>query len=715
MKQILQNLNNGSTFVVDAPTPQNIHGHLIVGSSISLISAGTERMLVDFGKSSVLKKIQKQPEKVKMVAEKIQTDGLLSTIDAVRSKLETPIPLGYSNVGVIESIGEGVSGFKVGDRVVSNGAHAEIIRPPKNLCAKIPDNVSDEEAAFTVVSSIGLQGIRLAGPTLGENFVVSGVGLIGLLTVQLLKAQGCRVLAIDFDENKLALARTFGAETCNLAKGEDPITAGQHFSRQKGVDGVIITASTDSNDPVSTAAKMCRKRGRIILVGVTGLSLNRSDFYEKELSFQVSCSYGPGRYDQNYEEKGHDYPYGLVRWTEQRNFEAVLDMMSEGKLNIKPLITHQYDIDNAQDAYNQLLTDTSTLGILINYKRNIKERKASTVKLTSKAHYNKSSVSIGFIGAGNYSSRVLIPAFKKSKAKLHTISTSSGITAVNSGKNGNFIQATTDNDDLLKNPEINTVVITTRHNSHARFVCSALEHGKNVFVEKPLCLNSEELNNVRYAYKQASQQSHAPKLMVGFNRRFAPHTKIMKSLLSSIKEPKSFIFSINAGLIPQEHWTQDKNIGGGRIIGEACHFIDLMRFLTGYNITSIQCISMGASSDTPIKEDNTSILLGFADGSIGCINYFANGSAKFPKERLEVFCEGKVLQLDNFRKLTGYGWKGFKYKTLWRQDKGQNACINNFVSSIEQGSDTPIAIDEIFEVAKASIKASELVYSKDHG
>jgi len=420
MKQILQDLAKGATTVVHAPTPAVSSGHLLINTTCSLISAGTERMLVDFGKASLIDKARQQPEKVKMVLEKVQTDGLLTTVDAVRSKLGQPLPLGYCNVGVVSQVGRGAEQFKPGDRVLSNGPHADVVRVPKNLCAKIPDNVSDEAAAFTVVASIGLQGIRLVAPTLGESVVVTGVGLIGLLTVQLLRAQGCRVLAIDFDQRKLELAKQFGAEICNPGTGEDPVAAGMAFSRGNGVDAVIITASTKSNDPVTQAARMSRKRGRIVLVGVTGLELNRADFYEKELSFQVSCSYGPGRYEPDYEQKGMDYPLPFVRWTEQRNFEAVLDMLAAGALNVEALITHRFIFENAADAYAVLTDDKSALGILLKYPSEFAERHVKSVALKATS-FTAGQPVLGFIGAGNYASRVLIPAFKAAGAQLHTL------------------------------------------------------------------------------------------------------------------------------------------------------------------------------------------------------------------------------------------------------------------------------------------------------
>lgn len=708
MKQILQDMSKGGTTVTKAPSPSDKANHLLINTTVSLISAGTERMLVDFGRANLVDKARAQPDKVKMVLEKVQTDGLMSTVDAVRSKLAQPLPLGYCNVGVVTEVGKGAESFKIGDRVASNGPHADVVRVSKNLCAKIPDEVSDEEASFVVAASIGLQGIRLAQPTLGECFVVTGVGLIGLLTVQLLRAQGCRVLAIDFDHSKLELAKQFGAEVCNPGKGEDPIASGMAFSRGVGVDGVIITASTKESSPVTQAARMSRKRGRIVLVGVTGLELNRADFYEKELSFQVSCSYGPGRYDPLYEEQGQDYPIAFVRWTEQRNFEAVLDMMASGQVDVKPLITHRFEFEDAAKAYDLLTTDKTALGILLKYSSEPSTRHVSTISLSESPTFDPKKPVVGFVGAGNYASRVLIPAFKAGGAQLHTIATSGGINGVVHGDKAGFADATTDTQGMIENPAINTLAIVTQHNSHARFVSAALSAGKNVFVEKPLAINLEELKLVEDAYQQA-QATGGAHLMVGFNRRFSPQVQKMKDLLRQVSEPKSFIMTMNAGAIPAEHWTQDNAVGGGRIIGEACHFIDLMRFLAGSEIVSVQARRMGDTKSVAITEDKASITLGFADGSFGTIFYLANGAASFPKERVEVFTAGRVLQLDNFRKLKGYGWPGFKKMNLWKQDKGQNACAAAFLSAIEQGANTPISADEIFEVARVTIEVTEIL------
>jgi predicted dehydrogenase/threonine dehydrogenase-like Zn-dependent dehydrogenase len=704
LKQVLQNLSTGKSELVTAPPPQCKSGSVLIDTRASLISTGTERMLVDFGRAGILSKIRKQPDKVRQVLDKARTDGILTTLDAVRAKLGQPIALGYCNVGVVrESLAEG---FKVGDRVASNGPHADVVCVPKNLCAKIPDTVSDETAAFTVVASIGLQGIRLAAPTLGEHFVVTGCGLIGLLTVQLLRAHGARVLALDYDSSKLALAAGYGAEICDLSKGKDPVAAGLRFSRGAGVDGVIITASTTSSDPVTQAAQMSRQRGRIVLVGVTGLQLNRADFYEKELSFQVSCSYGPGRYDDSYEMKGQDYPIGFVRWTEQRNFEAVLDMMADGKLDVAQLISHRFPFENASAAYDVLTTSKQALGMLLEYDHAIDPRHTKTVKLANSDVMPEPSgrLSIGVIGAGNYASRVLIPAFKAAGAQLHSIASSGGTSSVVHGQKQGFAEATSDVAAMLVQDAINAIVIATRHDSHASLVGQALAAGKHVFVEKPLALTLEDIAVLENAHKAS-----ACHLMVGFNRRFSPQVQTMKRLLLSVSGPKTFMSVMNAGEIPEDHWTQDATMGGGRIIGEACHHIDLLRFLADSPINSVQARRIFDPSTSQTTEDKAVIVLGFEDGSFGTIHYLANGAGSFPKERVEVFCAGRVLQLDNFIKLKGFNWPGFNRQNLWRQDKGQKKCAAAFVAAVQEGTKAPIAAEELFEVARATIEAATLL------
>lgn len=701
VKQILQNLKTGATDLADVPCPKAKRGQLLIRSRQSLVSAGTERMLVEFGKGNLIEKARQQPDKVRMVVEKAKTDGLLPTLEAVRAKLDQALAMGYCNVGTVLDA-NGVEGFAPGDRVASNGKHAEVVAVPVNLCAKVPDNVSDEQAAFTVLGAIALQGIRLAQPTLGEAVVVTGLGLVGLLAVQLLKAQGCRVLGIDFDRHKLDLARQFGAETVDLAAGADAVAAAEAFSRGRGVDAVIIAAATPSNEPVRQAARMCRKRGRIVLVGVAGLELSRADFFEKELSFQVSCSYGPGRHDPSYEEQGVDYPIGFVRWTEQRNFEAVLDLLADGRLNIDPLISHRFNLEDAAQAYALVGGTAPSLGILLRYKAADEKPDAvlrqDTVRLLP-PRPSLGKASLAFIGAGNYARAVLMPAFKAAGARLKAVASAGGVSAADAGRKFGFEQATTDACAALADAEVNAVVIATRHNAHAAQACQALAAGKAVFVEKPLALTLDELAQVEAAYMQARQ----PLLMVGFNRRFAPQIVKIKQLLATVNEPKAFVMTVNVGAVAPGHWTQDRAVGGGRVIGEGCHFVDLLRHLADAPISRVQAMALADSGDC------ASFTLGFADGSVGTVHYLANGHKAVPKERLEVFCAGRVLRLDNFRRLEAFGWPGFAKMNLWRQDKGQAACAAAFVHALERGGDAPIPFGELAEVSRVTIAIAAML------
>lgn len=503
------------------------------------------------------------------------------------------------------------------------------------------------------------------------------------------------MLGIDFDASRLELARRFGAETVDLAAGADPVAAGMAFSRGRGMDAVLVAAATHSNEPMRQAAQMSRKRGRIVLVGVTGLELARSDFYEKELSFQVSCSYGPGRYDAAYEEGGQDYPAGYVRWTEQRNFEAVLDMLADGRLDLKPLISHRFEFAEAARAYGLLAADQPSLGILLDYAGGADQGPAfhaTRIEVTPRGGTVAPAV-VGFIGAGNYATQILIPAFRKSPARLKTVASALGVSGVHAARKYRIEEAATDARGVLTDSEINTVVIATRHDSHARFIIEALEAGRHVFVEKPLCIDLQQLEAVSAAHAKASRL-----LMVGFNRRFAPQIVRVKQLLKGASEPKAFVMTVNAGRIPPEHWTQDPAVGGGRLVGEGCHFIDLLRFLAGAPIVAVQAACIGR------MDDRTSFTLTFGDGSIGTVHYLANGHKSFPKERLEVFCGGRILQLDNFRKLRAFGWPGFRRMNLWRQDKGNEACVAAFVAAVGSGGAAPIPFEELHEVARVSLE-----------
>lgn len=709
MLQIIQHLSDGRTEAIDVPRPTLRRGHVLVRTRCSLISAGTERMLVEFGRSDLMRKAMAQPERVRQVIDKARTDGVINTLASVRSKLDTPLPLGYCNVGEVIGVGEGVVGLGVGDRVASNGPHAEIVCVPRNLCVRIPDAVSDDAAAFVVPAAIGLQGLRLAQPTLGERFVVTGLGLIGLLTVQLLRAHGASVLGIDYDPSRCARAREAGATTVDLSHAEDPLAAAEHFSQGRGVDGVILTAATRSSEPIAQAAKMCRRRGRIVLVGVTGLELSRDDFYAKEISFQVSCSYGPGRYDRAYEEGGHDYPFGLVRWTEQRNFEAVLDLVADARLAPASLITHRFAVAEAAKAYDSLVADKSALGILLTYPAGdaVADRASGFVAVAAPRTAPARGV-VAVIGAGNYASRVLIPALAKTGARLKTIVTTGGVNGAHAARKFGFEQVTTDLDATLQDPEIDTCVIATRHASHAPLACRALEHGKHVFVEKPLAIDTQGLDDIAAAYEDACTRQ-AVLLAIGFNRRFAPQVVEMRRLLRSAKGPKTIVVTVNAGALPPEHWTLDPLEGGGRIVGEACHFIDLARCLAAAPITGVDVVSQRDPVANSTSDDTASIALRFADGSIASIHYLANGHRSFPKERIEVFGRGRVLQLDNFRRLQGYGWPHVRGRSLWRQDKGNDACIAAFMDAVRSGGDAPVPFDEIMEVSRASVRAAEAV------
>ena len=736
MKQILQSLKTGVTEVVEIPAPGVSRGQLLIATSRTLVSAGTERMLVDFGKAGWIAKARQQPEKVKQVLDKILTDGLVPTVDAVFNKLDQSLPLGYCNAGVVIEIGEGLrhaqTDIHIGDRVVSNGPHAEMVCVPRNLCAKIPDGVSDDEAAFTVLGAIALQGVRLAMPTLGERFMVFGLGLVGLLTVQFLRASGCPVLAVDVSAVRLRLAEDFGAETVDLSKGTDPVAAALAWTGGRGVDGVLIAASAKGDDIVHQAAQACRKRGRIILVGVVDLNLNRNDFYEKEITFQVSCSYGPGRYDEKYEQAGQDYPIGFVRWTEQRNFEAVLESMRTGQLRVKELITHRLTLEEAAAAYDKVLHDPGALGIVIEYPEGVatpellqveaeKNEIASAslcnddaqkgldsrLRGNDKERRGNDVVNVGVIGAGNYALATLLPALSHTSAKLAYIADINGVNAAHAARKFKAAKAVSDYKQIMNDPAVHAVFVLVGHHLHSRFVCEALDAGKNVFVEKPLAINEGQLEEVVQSYKGVTlRQVQGEKLvMVGFNRRFSPHTVKIRELLAGRTEPLTMTMTVNAGLIPPDHWTQDSERGGGRIIGEGCHFIDLLAHVAGAPVVQVSAQMIGGNK--PVRDDKMSILLKFADGSVGTVHYFANGAKSYPKEILEIFGDGRVIRMENFRVTTGYGFKGFSSFRTWRQDKGHRAEIAAFVDAVASGGPPLIPFDEIVNVTKASFAAVE--------
>lgn len=698
MKQIIQSFKTGDTILEEVPAPLATTGCVLIKTTRSLVSLGTERMLVEFGKANLIQKARQQPDKVKQVLDKIKTDGLVPTLEAVFNKLGSPLPLGYCNVGTVAAVGKGVSEFKVGDRVASNGHHAEYVCVPKNLVAPIPDNVTDEEATFTVIGAIGLQGIRLCEPTLGETIVVVGLGLIGIITAELLVANGCRVIGIDVDERKVQLAKEKGIVGVNPIDGTDVVKFVTDLTSGIGADGVIITASAKNNDIIAQAAKMSRKRGRIILVGVVGLDISRADFYEKELSFQVSCSYGPGRYDENYEQRGNDYPFQFVRWTEKRNFEAVLQAISTGKIEVKSLITERIPLENYQDIYGNMGKGGSSIASVLEYSSD--SNNTNTVILKQK-DLAPSKGGIGIIGAGNFTQMTMLPALKKVRADLVSIASKGGLSGTTLAKKYDIAKSTTDYKEIINDPEVDLVMVMTRHNQHASAVIESLQANKHVFVEKPLALNAGELDAIIEAYDGTRI------VTVGFNRRFSPHIQKIKSLVGSA--PMNVIATMNAGHIPSSVWVHDLEVGGGRIIGEACHYVDLITYLTGSKVKAVCMNAMGTNSQE--NTDNASILLEYENGSTGVINYFSNGSKAYSKERVEVYSQERTAIMDNFRVTEGFGFKGF-FKLKTRIDKGHDNQFKLLVDRAKNGGAPLIPFDEIINTTKTTLAAVESLKSR---
>lgn len=700
MKQIIQDLKSGATVLEEVPVPQVKSGYVLIQTTRTLVSLGTERMLVEFGKANLIDKARQQPDKVKQVLDKIKTDGLQPTLEAVFNKLGQPLPLGYCNVGKVVAVGKGVTEFVVGDRVASNGNHAEYVCVPKNLVAKIPDNVTDEEATFTVIGSIGLQGIRLLNPQLGECVVVVGLGLIGLVAAELLKANGCKVIGVDFDQQKVDIAKNKGIYAINPKNGIDPVKYVEEITGGVGADGVLITASAKGDEVIHQACLMSRKRGRVVLVGVIGLNMRRDDFYKKELSFQVSCSYGAGRYDEEYENKGHDYPLAYVRWTEKRNFETILGAISSKILDVQPLITEEVELVNYAEIYGDMRKHGSIASIL-------KFPVDSTIERVVPVGENRVMVGsgkLGIIGAGNFASATIIPALQKVNAPIKYIASAQGLTAKVLAKKAKAENATSDYRVMLNDPEINTVIITTRHNLHASMVMETLEAGKSVFVEKPLCLNEEELQNIENAYMKANDKIT---LTVGFNRRFSPFAVKMKALVGG--GSKNIVATMNAGYIPPEVWVQDMEVGGGRIIGEACHFIDLCSFLADSKVIAVCMNALGENLQE--NTDNVSILLKYENGTNAVINYFANGSKSYAKERVEVFSQEKVLVLDNWRRLEGFGVKGFS-KMTGTMDKGHKRQFALLNERVQKGGEALIPFESIVNTTRASFACIESLKKK---
>ncbi len=699
LKKLNQNIRNGDLYIDKYIRPITKKQNILLLSYTSLISAGTEKMIMDLAKKSLVGKARERPDQVQRVLEKIRNEGMLETLAQVTNKLDEPMTMGYSSAGVVVECGAGVEGFKPGDRVASNGPHAEVVSVSKHLCAHIPEGVSFDQAAFTVVGAIALQGVRLGRSSIGDSVLVIGLGLIGQITCSLLKAQGCRVIGTDLDESKTVLAKKMGADVAlpdMKSSDVDGLTLG------RGVDAVIVTASTESDGPVTLAADAVRAKGRVVMVGAVGMHVPRRPFYFKEAELVVSCSYGPGRYDPLYEEKGIDYPYGYVRWTEQRNMQAILDLMAEGKLDVSPLISHRFPIEKALDAYALIETHNEPyLGILLEYSGSLKEEEKRIALSSSKKHTGE--IGIGFIGAGSFARAVLLPAIElESHLRPRIICSAGGLNAKSAGERFGFDEATSDDSDVLTDSAVDAVFIATRHDLHAQQVMRSLRASKHVFVEKPLALTTEEILEIEKALVGLSE----PKiLMVGFNRRFSRAALSVRSFFAGVLQPITISIRFNAGGIPWDHWTQDMEIGGGRIIGEACHAIDLATFLAGSVPIRVFAESIGGSYAPQVTDDQCFITLRHANGSISNIAYLSGGDKSYPKERVEVIGAGQIAVIDDFKKITQVANGRTKEKILSKQDKGHAAEIERFAKAIKDGEAAPIPWDELRAVSLASILA----------
>ncbi|MBS2027851.1 MAG: bi-domain-containing oxidoreductase [Deltaproteobacteria bacterium] len=700
MKQVLQSYRTGVLRVAEVPAPGVEPGSVLVQTSASLVSVGTERMTVELAKKSLVGKARERPDLVKKVVDRVQRDGLVTTAGAVFNKLDSPIPLGYSCVGKIIAVGEGVSGLSVGDRVACAGAkvanHAEVNLVPVNLCAAVPTDVDDEAAAFVTVGAIALQGVRTAVPTLGESFAVIGLGLLGQLAAQLLRANGCKVIGIDLDPKKVELAKTLGADAAVTRDADVLQTVLQHTGG-RGVDGVIITAATSSNDPVELAGELCRDRGRVVVVGAVKMEVPRRPYYDKELSFFQSRSYGPGRYDPAYEDQGHDYPIGYVRWTEQRNMSAFLEQCARGAVKVAPLISHRFEIAKAEDAYALITGGGEPLGVLLTYPEQA-VAPTRTVNI-SPARSSSGAPRIGFIGAGAFASGVLVPALAGAGAELVNIASARGFSARHLAERHGFQKCSTDADELLRDKDVDAVFIATRHNLHAKQTIAAFEAGKHVFVEKPLALTEEELAAILQVQRESGKL-----LAVGFNRRFAPLSIELRDFVRARNSPLVMHYRVNAGVIPNDLWIQDPKIGGGRIIGELCHFVDLCAFLA--DEPPIEVFAHGVSPHGGARsDDNVNVSLRFADGSIATIAYVATGDTSAGKEQLEVLGGGMHAVLDDFRELNlRRGGKKTRSRKLV-QDKGHKAGVRAFIDAVRSGLGPPIPVRTLAATTRATFGA----------
>ena len=703
MKQLLQNMKSGKATVENVPTPTPRKGQALVKVEASLVSAGTERMVVEFAEKSLIGKARSRPDLMRQVIDKARREGLVHTAQAAFNRLDQPMALGYSSAGTIVELGEEMQGFKIGQRVACAGGgyavHAEYNVVPRNLLTLLPENVDSESAAFTTLGAIALHGFRLAEPQIGENVAVIGMGLLGLLAAQIATAAGCNVLGIDVDSSRITLAASLGLRAVLREEAVDASTA---FTANRGFDAILICADTASNDPVELAGAIARDRARVVATGAVGLTFPRKVYYEKEISFINSRSYGPGRYDLNYEEQGNDYPLGYVRWTEGRNFEAVIDLVAKGQLNVRPLITHRFDIGEAVQAYEVITgkKNEKFLGVLLTYQE-VKRKEERRVVFPAIVHRPSSVVRLGVLGAGLFANSVLLPSLKKAgDIELVGIASSGGLHAQHAGKKFGFQYASSNDEEIIHDANVNTLAILTRHDSHADLVVKALKAGKHVFVEKPLAITPEQLKKI----EEQLRITEDCLLLTGFNRRFSPFAQSLSSFFFRRAEPMYVHYRINAGAIPLNHWTQDPEIGGGRIIGEGCHFVDFITFLIGAAPISVTAHALPGGGK--YRDDNVSMTFTFPDGSLGIIDYLANGDKSFPKERVEVFCGGQIAVLDDFVSLQTVK-DGKKKEVKDTQNKGWVDEWKAFAKAIREGGEPPIPYKQLIDVTKATFAAVE--------
>ena len=705
MKQLLQNLKTGEGVVADVPAPAAQRGRVLVRAAASLVSAGTERAFVELGRKSLLGKAKERPDLVGKVVEKVRSEGLVSTLRSVREKLDESHALGYSAAGIVVEAGEDVTEFRAGDRVACAGtgyaAHAELLSVPKNLCVRLPDGVDFEGGAFATLGAIALQGVRLAEPTLGESAVVVGLGLVGQLAAQLLKANGCRVFGVDLDPARVELARRLGADD-GCAAGEGVKEAVLKWSRGRGADAVLLTAATQSDEPVELAGEISRLRGRVVAVGLVGMNVPRQSYFRRELTLRVSMSYGPGRYDPEYEERGHDYPLPYVRWTEGRNLEAFLDLVAAGAVKTAPLVTHRFPVEEGERAYRLISGDAGEpyLGILINYDpaREL-ERDVRNPVPNLKAELSASRVRVGMVGAGDYARRMLLPHLRAEGVEFASIATASGVTARDVGTRYGFARFVSGADGVLADESVSLVVIATRHDSHAGLARRALERGADVFVEKPLALNDGELD----ALLEAAARSRG-RLTVGFNRRFSPHARQAREFFADGRAPLSILYRVNAGRVPRSHWTQDAREGGGRVRGEVCHFVDFMQYLTGSRVVRVYAEPVASEDREAVDDDSIFVTLRFADGSNGSIAYLAEGDRALPKERVELFGGGRSFVVEDFRSAAAYAGGRETRTSLRAQDKGQREEVRAVCAALREGGPAPIPLADLANTTRATFR-----------